>query len=96
MLKLIAEDFIESDKVELVLPFYEELVEKTKKEIGCISYELYRDIKDPSHFIFIEEWRDVNALDAHVESEHFKRLVPQIDQYKIQDGRFTHMYKLKF
>ena len=96
MLKLIAEDFIQIDKVDIVLPFYKELVEKTREEDGCISYELHQDIKNLGHFIFIEEWVDRAALDSHVASEHFQRLVPQIDQNKIEDGRFTHMRKLEF
>ncbi|WOE32252.1 MULTISPECIES: putative quinol monooxygenase [unclassified Acinetobacter] len=94
MLTLIAEDFIEADKVELVLPLYKELVEKTRNESGCILYELHQDIKNIGHFIFIEKWLDRNALDLHVESEHFQTLVPQIDQYKIKDGKFTHMHQL--
>ena len=40
MLKLIAEDFIQIDKVDIVLPLYKELIEKTKLEKGCIAYEL--------------------------------------------------------
>lgn len=91
MLKLIAEDFIQIDKIDIVLPLYKELVEKTKLEQGCISYDLYHDLKNKGHFVFIEEWQDRNALDAHVNSEHFQRLVPQIDQYKRQDCIFTHM-----
>lgn len=93
MLKLIAEDFIQIDKIEIVLPLYKELIEKTKLEKGCIAYDLYHDLKDKGHFVFIEEWTDRNALDEHVASEHFQRLVPQIDQYKRQDGVFTHMQK---
>lgn len=44
-LKLIAEDFIQPDKIEIVLPLYQELVEKTKAESGCLAYDLYHDIK---------------------------------------------------
>ncbi len=96
MLKLIAEDFIDPTKIEIVLPLYQELVEATRKEAGCISYELCHDLKNPGHFIFIEEWQDYDALDAHVTSEHFQRLVPQIDAYRISDGRFTHMEPVLF
>lgn len=91
-LKLIAEDFIQIDKIELVLPLYQELVEKTKLETGCIYYDLYHDIKERGHFIFIEEWENSAALELHIQSEHFQRLVPQIDQYQRQQGRFTHMH----
>ena len=93
MLKLIAEDFMQIDKIEIVLPLYKEVIEKTKLEQGCIAYDLFHDLKNKGHFVFIEEWQDLNALDAHVNSEHFQRLVPQIDQYKRQDGIFTHMQK---
>lgn len=96
MLKLIAEDFIQIDKIDIVLPFYKELLERTLEEVGCISYELHQDLKNAGHFIFIEEWADRAALDSHVASEHFQRLVPLIDKNKLEDGRFTHMRKLEF
>lgn len=91
MLKLIAEDFIQIDKIDLVLPLYQELVEKTKQEQGCVAYDLYHDLRNVGHFVFIEEWVDRAALDAHVQSAHFQRLVPLIDQYTRQEGIFTHM-----
>lgn len=91
MLKLIAEDFIALEHIAKVLPLYAELLEKTRQEPGCIAYDLYHDKRDQGHFVFVEEWQDDSALDAHVASEHFQRLVPQIDQYTRQAGQFTHM-----
>ncbi|TCM60274.1 quinol monooxygenase YgiN [Acinetobacter calcoaceticus] len=91
MLKLIAEDFIQVDAIALVLPLYQELVEKTKLETGCLGYELFHDLRDPGHFVFIEEWESREALDLHVQSEHFQRLVPLIDGYIRQEAKFTHM-----
>ena len=91
MLKLITEDFIQIDKIDIVLPLYNELVKKTKLDKGCIDYDLFNDLKEQGHFVFIEEWVDRAALDAHVQSEHFQRLVPQIDQYQRQAGRFTNL-----
>ncbi|MCU4419220.1 putative quinol monooxygenase [Acinetobacter bereziniae] len=91
MLKLIAEDFIQIDKIDLVLPLYQELIDKTKQEQGYIAYDLYHDLRNTGHFVFIEEWIDRAALDAHVQSAHFQRLMPLIDQYTRQEGIFTHM-----
>ena len=91
MLKVIAEDFIKIEAVEIVLPLYKELVEATKREPLCIAYDLYVDQKDAGHFIFIEEWPDREALDAHCESEHFKRLVPMIDKHKRKEGTYILM-----
>ncbi|WP_445404714.1 putative quinol monooxygenase [Acinetobacter vivianii] len=94
-LKLIAEDFIQSEQIDAVLPLYQELVEKTRREAGCIAYDLYHDHKQKGHFVFIEEWVDRAALDLHVQSEHFQRLVPQIDQYQTQTGRFMHLHRFE-
>ena len=91
MLKVIAEDFIKVECVDIVIPLYRELVSATKKETLCISYDLYIDERDPGHFIFIEEWPDHAALDEHCASEHFRRLVPLIDQHKRQDARYILM-----
>lgn len=94
MLKVIAEDFIKPECVAIVMPFYRELILATKKESLCIAYDLYIDEKDPGHFIFIEEWPDRAALDIHCASEHFRRLVPMIDQYKRQDAQYILMNNL--
>ncbi len=85
MLKVIAEDFIKTEAIEIVMPLYRELVAATKQEPLCISYDLYVGQKDPGHFIFIEEWPNQEALDIHCASEHFKRLVPLISSYKRSD-----------
>lgn len=91
MIKVIAEDFIKEEYLELVRPLYAELVEKTKKEPDCIAYDLYVDQDDPTHFIFIEEWPSHEALQTHCRSEHFRRLVPLIDKHQYKPGEFTIM-----
>lgn len=91
MLKVIAEDFIKPESVGTVIPLYRELIAATKREPLCIAYDLYIDEKDPGHFIFIEEWRDHAALDDHCSSEHFRRLVPLIDQYKRKEAHYILM-----
>jgi quinol monooxygenase YgiN len=91
MLKVIAEDFIDPGLVDVVMPLYRELVEKTRQEARCVSYDLFIDQKDPGHFVFVEEWPDRAALDAHCRTEHFTRLVPLINQHQRKDARFILM-----
>ncbi|MGO2083799.1 putative quinol monooxygenase [Vagococcus sp.] len=91
MILLIAEDFIKTDQVTNVLPFYEELVRETRKEIGCISYQLTQDLNEKGHFIFVEHWIDENAIQNHTQTEHFKRLVPLIDQHIRKKAKYTRM-----
>ena len=93
MLKVIAEDFIKPEHLETVRPWYAELVEKTRQEPLCIAYDLYVDHKDPGHFVFIEQWPDQAALDAHCQSEHFRRLVPLINAHQSKACTFFMMHE---
>ncbi|NYT22142.1 antibiotic biosynthesis monooxygenase [Alcaligenaceae bacterium] len=91
MLKVIAHDFIRPDRLSTVAPLYRELVQKTRHEPLCISYQLFVDQKDPGHFVFIEEWPDRAALNAHCATEHFTRLVPLINAHQRKEGAFLLM-----
>jgi quinol monooxygenase YgiN len=46
------------------------LVEPTRREDGCINYDLHQKQGDPATFVFYENWRDRAALDAHAQSPH--------------------------
>jgi len=48
----------------------ESFVEPTRKEEGCLRYDLFQDVSDPLKFTFIEEWQSPAALDAHSKSAH--------------------------
>lgn len=84
MIKVIAKNFVKEDKREKVLELTKELVEKTVKEDGCIQYEMYQDEKDKSTLIMIEEWKTTDALTNHMSSEHFKKIVPQMNECMAQ------------
>ena len=46
------------------------LIEPTRKESGCISYELYQDSTNPGRLTFIEEWESQEHLDVHLKTPH--------------------------
>jgi len=78
MIKVIADNFIKEENVEKALPLFEKLVAETRKENGCICYELYRDTKDTTHFVFDEQWESQAHLDAHFKTPHFTTIIPQV------------------
>jgi len=80
MIKVIAKNFAKEDKIEKVLELAKVLVETTVKEDGCIKYEMYQDEKNPSTLIMIEEWETIEALNNHMSSEYFKKIVPQMSE----------------
>ena len=55
-----------SDILELSRP----CVEATRKEKGCIRYELFVSSEDDVTLQFVEEWVDLDSLRAHMKSSH--------------------------
>jgi len=42
------------------------LVEPTRREAGCRSYDLWQDATDPTRFVMVEEWDSEAALQRHL------------------------------
>jgi quinol monooxygenase YgiN len=47
----------------------------TKKEPGCLAYELNRDPDEPTIYVMYEKFKSVAALDAHLKLEHTMKLL---------------------
>ena len=54
-LKVVAIAETSADKAEELKSICLGLIEPTRKEEGCISYELFQDKDNPGKFTFIEE-----------------------------------------
>ena len=76
MIKVTAKCFIKKESIEDFKAYTSKLIDETRKEEGCLAYELYQDINDETVFSFIEEWKDMKYLDHHMESKHFKEIFP--------------------
>lgn len=46
-----------------------EHVLRSRAEPGCVSHEVSRDVQQPLRFVFIEQWSDMAALQAHFRVE---------------------------
>jgi quinol monooxygenase YgiN len=55
------------------------LVALTRKETGCVNYDLHQSPEEPAKFLFYENWTSKAALDAHLQSAHVKALLPRLD-----------------
>lgn len=51
---------------DTLLPAAKEMVEATRKEDGCLSYELLASTEAPDTYVMLETWLDRAALDAHM------------------------------
>lgn len=48
----------------------EGFIAPTLREDGCLRYDLFTDLDDPTKFTFIEEWASREALAVHGQSTH--------------------------
>ncbi|MDE5774312.1 MAG: antibiotic biosynthesis monooxygenase [Muribaculaceae bacterium] len=72
---IICED---DEKRKAVIEKATELVAFSLRDKGCISYDLYGSLTNDDRLMIIETWNSREDLKAHQESEHFRRLVPQL------------------
>jgi quinol monooxygenase YgiN len=49
------------------------LIAPTRKEEGCLLYELHRSADTPGGFLFYEIWASREAHAAHLRTDHFLR-----------------------
>lgn len=71
-LRVVARVLALPGKVEELRAVLTSLIEPTRREPGCIAYELLHNRHDPNDFTFLETWVDEDALDEHLASEHFQ------------------------
>ena len=67
-------------KEDDALEAFRELVGPTHGEDGCILYALHRGADDPSRLAFVERWASREELDAHLESDHVKKVLERVDE----------------
>lgn len=48
---------------------------ETVKEDGCESYRFYAAVDDDFAFVAVENWRDVEALQTHLQTPHIAELI---------------------
>jgi quinol monooxygenase YgiN len=77
-LTVVAKVVAKTDSVESVKNEMLKLIEPTRKENGCIGYNLHQDNEDPAVFVFYETWESLSCLDKHMSTDHFKSFVSSV------------------
>jgi quinol monooxygenase YgiN len=56
------------------------LVAPTRKESGCITFDLLSDNQDPSVFILYESWESQDSLNAHYQQPYVQEVFKSYDE----------------
>ncbi|QOJ22590.1 MAG: antibiotic biosynthesis monooxygenase [Gammaproteobacteria bacterium] len=71
-IRVVAQVIARTDKIPEIQAILQNIVAPTRQETGCLSYQLLRHSSNPAAFLFIEEWTDENAVDAHFRTAHIQ------------------------
>lgn len=77
MVKIIARISAKADAAAQMRQILIDLVAPSRREPGCLSYELFEDDENPLDFITIEQWTDSSAVEAHMASAHVGEAIAQ-------------------
>src|SRR5689334_10677949 len=72
---VLARWWAKAGREDRVVEVLEELTRASNAESGCRLYQPHRATEDPQEFFIYEQYDDEDAFEAHIASEHFKRLV---------------------
>ena len=65
------------------------LVAPTRKESGCLNYDLHQSLDDKSAFVFYENWQSKKDLDDHLKMPYLQAFLGKVDQILAQPVEIT-------
>ncbi len=65
------------------------LLAPTRKEPGCLNYDLHQSADHPAKFLFHENWTSKAHLDAHLQTPPIQALLPRVDDLCIAFPEIT-------
>ena len=72
MIYVLATIQVKPDKHTPYLAGAKTMIAATRKEDGCLFYDLTQSITAPNEFTFVERWTTREALAAHFNTPHMK------------------------
>ena len=64
-----------ADTIADITAIVQQLAAQSRKETGCVRYEVLQDLGNAEIFFLVEEWISMAALDAHNKTAHFHEAV---------------------
>jgi quinol monooxygenase YgiN len=71
-LTVVARMQAKPDRIEPLRAALDAMITATRREEGCINYDLHVHADDPTVFVFHETWADRAAWEAHNDAPHIE------------------------
>lgn len=85
MIILICDNIIAMENLQEVEAYYVDLVEYTRKQPGCIQYDVYQNKDRENALVFVEKWAAEHFLEDHLEDPVYQEKFEKIERYLIED-----------
>ena len=86
-LTIVAEFYAKAGSEEKLAGLLKGLVEPSRKEAGCVQYDLHVDNAKAGHFLFFEIWASQAHVDEHVRSPHFTAFQASVGDLVVEPPR---------
>ena len=70
------------------------LLMPTRKEAGCINYDLHVAPDDPAKFLFYENWTSEAHLNKHGETPHVQNLLRRMEELCVEPLKLNYWEKI--
>jgi quinol monooxygenase YgiN len=81
MIVINAEFYIIPEQKQQFLNEISELIKASRKEEGCLSYQLYQAVTDENNFVMVEKWENPQAIELHNKMPHLQIFAKKVPQY---------------
>jgi quinol monooxygenase YgiN len=58
-----------------------EMADSSRRESGCLAYEVYLSVEDPDTVVLWQQWSSLEALEHHFASDHVDAFLDVIPDY---------------
>ena len=76
--RVVARAIAKTDQILQVKAIVYSLQEYSRREKGCLRYDVLQNRDEPTDFTTLEKWTDQEFLDAHFQAPHFKTAIAQL------------------
>jgi quinol monooxygenase YgiN len=70
------------------------LVAPSRKDDGCLNYDLHQALDNPTRFLFHENWTSKAHLDRHLQQPELKAALARVDQLVAEPPQVTLWEKI--
>jgi quinol monooxygenase YgiN len=70
------------------------LLAPSRKDAGCVNYDLHQGLENPALFLFHENWASKAHLDAHLQKPDLRAVLGRVGQLVAEPPQVTLWEKL--